>query len=53
MNFGLTLAIWDYLFRTNYIPHNGRNIKLGFPGVEEFPEDFVGQNLHGFGGKKN
>lgn len=49
VNFGLTLAIWDYLFKTNYIPHDGRDIRLGFPGVEEFPEGFVGQNLHGFG----
>lgn len=49
VNFGLTLAIWDYLFNTNYIPHDGRDIRLGFPGVEEFPEGFVKQNLHGFG----
>lgn len=48
INFGLTLAIWDYIFGTAYIPHDGRDIKLGFPGVEEFPTDFVGQNLHGF-----
>lgn len=49
VNFGLTLAIWDYIFKTAYIPHNGRNIKLGFPGVEEFPEKFIGQIGHGFG----
>ena len=47
VNFGLTLSIWDYLFGTSYIPYEGRNIKLGFPGVEEFPKDFVSQNLHG------
>lgn len=50
VNFGLTLAIWDYLFRTAYIPHNGQDIRLGFPGVEEFPAGFVGQTLHGFDG---
>ncbi len=49
VNFGLTLAIWDYLFGTAYVPHDGRDIRLGFPGVEEFPEDFVRQNVHGFG----
>lgn len=43
INFGLTLAIWDYLFGTAYIPHDGRDIKLGFPGVDQFPQDFVGQ----------
>jgi len=51
INFGISLAIWDYLFGTALIPHNGRDIKLGFPGMEELPKDFVGQNLHGFGGK--
>ncbi|MEL6675676.1 MAG: sterol desaturase family protein [Bacteroidota bacterium] len=52
VNFGLTLAIWDYIWRTNYIPHNGRDIKLGFPGVEEFPEGFIAQNTHGFSSKR-
>ncbi len=51
MNYGLTLALWDYLFGTAYIPHNGREIKLGFPGLEEFPENFVQQNVYGFGKK--
>jgi len=49
INFGLTLAIWDYIFGTAFIPHNGRDIKLGFPGVEEFPDDFLRQNTMGFG----
>jgi len=49
INFGLTLAVWDYLFKTNHIPSSGRDIALGFDHVEEFPEGFVGQNLHGFG----
>ena len=48
VNFGLTLSLWDYLFRTNYIPHSGRDITLGFPDDEDFPQDFIGQNLHGF-----
>ena len=48
VNFGITLSLWDYLFRTNYIPSDGRDIKLGFPGVEQFPKDFVRQNVHGF-----
>ena len=52
VNFGITLSIWDYLFRTDYIPYEGRDIKLGFPGVEKFPKGFIGQNLHGFGKDK-
>lgn len=47
VNFGLTLSVWDYIFRTNYIPYEGRDIKLGFPRVENFPADFISQNLHG------
>ena len=48
INYGLTLSCWDYLFGTAVIPHDGRDIPLGFPGMEEFPHDFVHQNLHGF-----
>ncbi|HKK74804.1 MAG TPA: sterol desaturase family protein [Saprospiraceae bacterium] len=48
INFGITLALWDYVFGTAHIPHNGRDIKLGFPGVEKFPQDFISQNTHGF-----
>lgn len=47
INFGITLSIWDYIFGTNHIPHSGRDIELGFPGDETFPEDFVGQATHG------
>ena len=51
VNFGLTLAIWDYIFGTAYIPHDGRDIKLGFPGVEEFPENFIQQQFNGISKK--
>lgn len=47
VNFGLSLSIWDYLFGTNYIPHSGRDIKLGFPEIEHFPKNFIQQNVHG------
>jgi len=52
VNFGLTLAIWDYIWKTDYIPHDGRDIPLGFPGLENFPKSFAEQNLHGFSSKK-
>jgi len=45
-NFGLTLSIWDYLFKTDYIPHNGRDIELGFARDEDFPTDFLSQELY-------
>ena len=41
MNFGITLSIWDYLFKTNYIPHDGRDIELGFDGIEKYPQSFI------------
>ena len=47
VNFGLTLAIWDYIFRTNYIPFKGRDIRLGFPGINDFPKTFLSQISHG------
>lgn len=53
VNFGLSLAIWDYIFRTAYIPFDGRDIRLGFPGVGRFPDDFKSQVTHGFSFKKN
>ncbi|WP_459212543.1 sterol desaturase family protein [Aquimarina rhabdastrellae] len=46
VNFGLTLSIWDYLFKTNYIPKSGRDIELGFEGDETFPNSFIKQELY-------
>ncbi|MEQ3656291.1 MAG: sterol desaturase family protein [Dokdonia sp.] len=48
VNFGISLSIWDYIFNTNYIPEDSGTIKLGFPGDERFPKDFIGQNTYGF-----
>lgn len=47
INFGISLAIWDYIFGTAVIPHDGRDIRLGFPGDDHFPHDFKGQVLYG------
>lgn len=53
VNYGLTLSFWDYIFKTNYIPHNGKDIELGFSGDEYFPNDFIKQELYpGFSKKK-
>jgi sterol desaturase/sphingolipid hydroxylase (fatty acid hydroxylase superfamily) len=51
MNFGLSLSIWDYLFRKAYIPHDGRDIRLGFPEIEKYPGGFFSQMLAPFRGK--
>ena len=52
MNFGLTLSIWDYLFRTAYLPRTGRDIPLGFHDMKDFPKTFWGQVIHGFRRRK-
>ena len=46
VNFGISLSLWDYIFRTNYIPKSGRDIVLGFVGDESFPKSFVGQECY-------
>lgn len=48
VNFGISLSIWDYIFKTNYIPENSGTIVLGWLGDEEFPKSFFGQLLVGF-----
>lgn len=48
MNFGISLSLWDYIFKTNYQPYNGRDIELGFHKENELPKDFIGQELYPF-----
>ncbi len=46
VNYGISLSIWDYLFSTDHVPHNGRDIELGFDGDESFPSGFLKQELY-------
>lgn len=48
MNFGITLSLWDYIFRTAYVPEDGKEIELGFEGDETFPVDFKNQMIFPF-----
>ena len=48
INFGISLSIWDYIFKTNYVPEDSGTIEIGFPGEEKFPKGFFGQLLSGF-----
>lgn len=52
INFGISLSLWDYIFKTNYVPEDSGTIELGFPGDEKFPKDFIHQNIYGFGKSK-
>ncbi|MCG9792247.1 sterol desaturase family protein [Flavobacterium algicola] len=46
VNFGISLSLWDYLFGTNYIPRDGKNIELGFVNDNDFPDNFLKQELY-------
>lgn len=48
INFGMSLSIWDYLFKTAYLPSSGKNIDLGFSNVEKFPDNFLQQSSYPF-----
>jgi sterol desaturase/sphingolipid hydroxylase (fatty acid hydroxylase superfamily) len=38
MNYGISLSLWDYIFRTNHVPQSeDGSYPLGFPGIEKFP----------------
>lgn len=39
VNFGISLSLWDYIFKTDYIPQSeDGTYALGFPGIDEFPK---------------
>jgi len=48
INFGISLSIWDYIFRTASIPKDDAHIKLGFEGLNKFPKTFGRQLFYGF-----
>ncbi|MCM4163094.1 MULTISPECIES: sterol desaturase family protein [unclassified Arenibacter] len=47
VNFGISLSLWDYIFRTNYIPEDSGTIELGFEGDEKIPNSFWKQITYG------
>ncbi|HDZ13483.1 hypothetical protein LCGC14_1243740 [marine sediment metagenome] len=48
VNFGISLSLWDYIFKMDHIPEDSGTIELGFKGDDEFPKHFLKQNLYGF-----
>ncbi len=48
VNFGISLSLWDYLFKTSYVPKAEANVTLGFPGDDQIPHSFWGQIRYGF-----
>lgn len=52
VNFGISLSLWDYLFKTNYIPEESGTIELGYKGDKNMPKNFLGQLTYGFFSKR-
>lgn len=48
VNYGISLSLWDYFFKTNYIPNENADLELGFEGDENFPSSFIEQSTSGF-----
>jgi sterol desaturase/sphingolipid hydroxylase (fatty acid hydroxylase superfamily) len=48
VNFAISLSVWDYIFKTNYVPNSDGDTKLGYQGDHSMSEDFFGQLLYGF-----
>ena len=48
VNFGISLSLWDYIFKTNYVPEASGTIELGFKGDNKMPKGFIRQLLYGF-----
>lgn len=48
VNFGISLSLWDFLFKTSYVPQADPHVPLGFPGDEHIPNSFWGQLRYGF-----
>ena len=48
VNFAISLSIWDYIFKTNYIPNENGDTKLGYEGDQSMAKSFIGQLFYGF-----
>jgi sterol desaturase/sphingolipid hydroxylase (fatty acid hydroxylase superfamily) len=48
INFGITLSVWDYLFKTNYQPFDDENLPVGLSDGDKLPTGFIAQNVEPF-----
>jgi len=46
LNFGISLSLWDYLFKTAYIGEKTRDISIGFKHMNLLPGTWAGQMLY-------
>lgn len=47
-NFGISLSVWDWFFRTAYMPEEGNPDRLGFQGMENYPQNVIGRFFYPF-----
>jgi hypothetical protein len=40
--------LWDYIFKTNYVPTPDKNLVLGYSDDQQMPSGFFGQLFYGF-----
>ena len=48
VNFAISLSLWDYIFKTNYVPTPDKNLVLGYSDDQQMPSGFFGQLFYGF-----
>ena len=48
VNFAISLSLWDYIFKTNYVPTTDKNLVLGYSDDQKMPSGFFGQLFYGF-----
>ncbi|WOD43274.1 sterol desaturase family protein [Hwangdonia lutea] len=48
VNFGISLSLWDYIFKTNYVPEKSGTIELGYADDSKMPKSFLKQLFYGF-----
>lgn len=53
MNYGISLSVWDYIFKTDYVPHDGRDIEIGFEKDENYAKTFWEQLIAPFKKEKS
>jgi sterol desaturase/sphingolipid hydroxylase (fatty acid hydroxylase superfamily) len=47
-NFGVVFSLWDFLFGTAYLPAKEQPARLGFSGMERFPETLLPRLFYPF-----
>jgi sterol desaturase/sphingolipid hydroxylase (fatty acid hydroxylase superfamily) len=48
MNYGITLSVWDFLFKTDYQPYDDPHLPVGLSEKDKVEGTFIGQQLGAF-----